>query len=143
MRFPCWKRRVCTLRKYGKWKRSFNHILLCWKLMSKSHTSCSCIQEKPQETGPLTVDYDLKNIVKFVYFLSCLCDILNKLTSVCLVAPFAVPKARLFKNDIRNIHAVFVKRFSTYAVFHGQGALLVRSSGNTENVNVCSFNFSS
>ena len=40
--------------------------------MSKSHTSCSCIQEKPQETGPLTVDYDLKNIVKFVYFLPCL-----------------------------------------------------------------------
>ena len=39
--------------------------------MSKSHTSSSCIQEKPQETGPLTVDYDLKNIVKFVYFLPC------------------------------------------------------------------------
>ena len=37
--------------------------------MSKSHTSCLCIQEKPQETGPLTVDYDLRNIVKFVYFL--------------------------------------------------------------------------
>ena len=40
--------------------------------MSKSHTSCSCIQEKAQETGPLTVDYDLKNIVKFVYFLPCI-----------------------------------------------------------------------
>ena len=37
--------------------------------MSKSHASCSCIQEKPQETGPLTVDYDLKNIVKLMYFL--------------------------------------------------------------------------
>ena len=52
--------------------------------MSKSHTSCSCIQEKPQETGPLTVDYDLKNIVKFVYFLPCIAKVSQYLSLVSM-----------------------------------------------------------
>ena len=38
--------------------------------MSKSHASCSCIQEKPQETGPLTVDYDLKKHCEIDVFLA-------------------------------------------------------------------------